>query len=240
MKHFVAVTMVVALFATGAAVPAVYAADKAPRTEQKMSLDQVPAPVRATLEKEAKGGTIGDVSMETFVDRYNADLANDYGNLVSRTEKMLARYFEGRVPEPGAAEPIDGELAVVAAEVVRAHESAMEALDLSGALAETRRLVARANKYIDETAPWSMAKTGDPRLGTVLGSLLEAIRVSTLLLHPALPRATAAVAADLGVELDGGAGTALRTWPALTPGAPLGVGEILFPRLDRAAVLGGD
>ena len=65
MKHFVAVTMAVALFVTGAAVPAVYAADKAPRTEQKMSLDQLPAPVRATLEKEAKGGTIGDVSMET-------------------------------------------------------------------------------------------------------------------------------------------------------------------------------
>jgi len=65
MKHLVAMTMAAALFATGAAVPAVYAADKAPRTEQKMSLDQVPAPVRATLEKEAKGGTIGDVAMET-------------------------------------------------------------------------------------------------------------------------------------------------------------------------------
>jgi hypothetical protein len=64
MKHLVAVTMAAALFATGAAVPAVYAGDKAPRTEQKMSLDQVPAPVRATLEKEAKGGTIGDVTME--------------------------------------------------------------------------------------------------------------------------------------------------------------------------------
>jgi methionyl-tRNA synthetase len=173
------------------------------------------------------------MSMETFVDRYNADLANDYGNLVSRTEKMVARYFEGRVPEPGAAEPIDAELEAVAAEVVTAHEAAMEALDLSGALAEARRLVARANKYIDETAPWTMAKTGDPRLGTVLGSLLEAIRVSTLLLHPTLPRATAAVAADLGVILDGDAGAGLRTWPALTPGAPVGVGRILFPRLDR-------
>jgi methionyl-tRNA synthetase len=171
--------------------------------------------------------------METFVDRYNADLANDYGNLVSRTEKMVARYFEGRVPEPGAAEPIDAELEAVAVEVVAAHEVAMDSLDLSGALAEARRLVARANKYIDETAPWSMARTGDPRLGTVLGSLLEAIRVSTLLLHPTLPRATAAVAADLGVRLEGDAGAGLRTWPALTPGAPVGVGAILFPRLDR-------
>ncbi len=189
--------------------------------------------VRYVLMAEVPFDRDGDVSMETFVDRYNADLANDYGNLVSRTEKMVARYFGGLVPERGPAEPIDGELAVVAAEVVRAHEAAMEALDLSGALAETRRLVARANKYIDETAPWSMAKTGDPRLGTVLGSLLEAIRVSSLLLPPALPRATATVAADLGVALDGDAGAGLGTWPALTPGAPVGVGEILFPRLDR-------
>ncbi|MDB5114316.1 MAG: methionyl-tRNA synthetase [Chloroflexi bacterium] len=189
--------------------------------------------VRYVLMAEVPFDRDGDMSMETFVDRYNADLANDYGNLVSRTEKMVARYFEGRVPEPGAAEPIDAELEAVAAEVVTAHEAAMEALDLSGALAEARRLVARANKYIDETAPWTMAKTGDPRLGTVLGSLLEAIRVSTLLLHPTLPRATAAVAADLGVILDGDAGAGLRTWPALTPGAPVGVGRILFPRLDR-------
>src|SRR5205807_255161 len=100
-------------------------------------------------------------------------------------------------------------------------------------LVEARRLVARANKYIDETAPWTMSKNADPRLGTVLGNLLEAIRVSTLLLHPALPRATAAVATDLGVTLDGSAGAQLRTWPALTPGAPVGVGEILFPRLGR-------
>jgi methionyl-tRNA synthetase len=78
-----------------------------------------------------------------------------------------------------------------------------------------------------------MSRTGDPRLGTVLGSLLEAIRVSTLLLHPTLPRATAAVAADLGVSLEDAAAAGLRTWPALTPGAPVGVGAILFPRLDR-------
>jgi len=181
----------------------------------------------------------GDVSMDTFVDRYNADLANDYGNLVSRTEKMVARYFEGRVPLAGPAEPIDAELGAVAAEVTDAHEAAMEALDLSGALVEARRLVARANKYIDETAPWTMSKNADPRLGTVLGNLLEAIRVSTLLLHPALPRATAAVATDLGVTLDGSAGAQLRTWPALTPGAPVGVGEILFPRLDRVELEAG-
>ena len=195
--------------------------------------------VRYVLMAEVPFDRDGDVSMDTFVDRYNADLANDYGNLVSRTEKMVARYFEGRVPLAGPAEPIDAELGAVAAEVTDAHEAAMEALDLSGALVEARRLVARANKYIDETAPWTMSKNADPRLGTVLGNLLEAIRVSTLLLHPALPRATAAVATDLGVTLDGSGGAQLRTWPALTPGAPVGVGEILFPRLDRVELEAG-
>lgn len=194
--------------------------------------------VRYVLLAEVPFDRDGDVSMDTFVDRYNADLANDYGNLVSRTEKMVARYFGGRVPEAGPRTPLDGELAGVAAEVVDAHEAAMDALDLSAALTEARRLVARANKYIDETAPWRMAKEGDPRLGTVLGSLLEAIRVSTLLLHPAVPRATAAVAADLGVSLEGDAGLALRTWPALVPGAPVAVGQILFPRLDREQLAG--
>jgi methionyl-tRNA synthetase len=194
--------------------------------------------VRYVLLAEVPFDRDGDVSMDTFVDRYNADLANDYGNLVSRTEKMVARYFEGRVPEPGAVDPLDGELAGVAAEVVDAHEAAMDGLDLSGALAEARRLVARANKYIDETAPWRMAREGDPRLGTVLGNLLEAIRVSTLLLHPAVPRATAAVAADLGVSLEANAGAALQAWPALVPGAPVTVGEILFPRLDREQLAG--
>jgi len=121
----------------------------------------------------------------------------------------------------------------VAADVVRGHEAAMDDLDLDGALAEARRLVARANKYIDETAPWTMAKAGDPRLGTVLGNLLEAIRVSTVLLHPALPKATVAVAADLGVSLEPGAADRLGAWPELTPGAAVRVGEILFPRLDR-------
>jgi methionyl-tRNA synthetase len=194
--------------------------------------------VRYVLLAEVPFDRDGDVSMDTFVDRYNADLANDYGNLVSRTEKMVARYFEGHVPEAGPAEPLDGELAAVAVEVVSAHEAAMDDLDLSGALAEVRRLVARANKYIDETAPWRMAKAEDPRLGTVCRNLLEAIRITTLLLHPAVPRATAAVAADLGVSLEGGAADGLRAWPALTAGAPVGVGEILFPRLDREQLAG--
>lgn len=179
----------------------------------------------------------GDFSVETFVDRYNADLANDYGNLVSRSEKMVQRYFDGRMPETGPVDELDSELPKLAEDVVAAYDNAMERLDISGALYCARRLVGRANKYIEEAQPWRLAREGDPRLGTVCHNLMEAIRVSTLLLHPAIPKATAAVARDLGVAVTGDVGAQLRRWDVLAAGTPVAVGEILFPRLDRAAAL---
>jgi methionyl-tRNA synthetase len=196
--------------------------------------------VRHVLLAEVPFDRDGDFSMEIFVDRYNADLANDYGNLVSRTTKMVDRYFGGRVPQPGPRQPIDGELRALAAEAVPRYDACMDDLDLSGALVQVRRLVGRANKFIEETAPWTLSKAGDPRLGTVCCELLEALRVATLLLAPVIPRAAARVAADLGINLDATAGEQARAWNVLRAGDPVRVGDILFPRLDRAAVLGGD
>lgn len=193
--------------------------------------------VRYVLMAEIPFDRDGDFSMEVFVDRYNADLANDYGNLVSRTTKMVQRYFSGAVPAPGPRLDIDGELRDLAAAVVPDYDRAVEDLDLAGALASARQLIGRANKYIEETAPWTLSKQGDPRLGTVLYELLEAVRVSTLLMAPVIPRAAGTVAADLGVALDA---SAVGEWGVLRPGDPVRVGDILFPRLDRAAVLGGD
>jgi methionyl-tRNA synthetase len=196
--------------------------------------------VRYVLMAEVPFDRDGDFSMESFVDRYNADLANDYGNLVSRTTKMVDRYFAGRVPEPGPRQPIDDELRALAAEVVPAYDAALEDLDLCGALAHARRLIGRANKFIEETAPWTLSRSGDARLGTVCYELLEALRVATLLMAPAIPVAAAKVAADLGINIDATAGSQSRAWGVLKPGDAVKVGEILFPRLDRAAVLGGD
>jgi methionyl-tRNA synthetase len=196
--------------------------------------------VRYVLMAEVPFDRDGDFSMEVFVDRYNADLANDYGNLVSRTTKMVDRYFAGRVPEPGPRQPIDDELRALAAEVVPAYDAALEDLDLSGALAQARRLVGRANKFIEETAPWTLSKNGDARLGTVLAELLEALRVATLLMAPAVPNAAAKVAAQLGINLEAHGAEQVRAWGVLQAGDPVKVGEILFPRLDRAVELGGD
>ena len=117
------------------------------------------------------------------------------------------------------------------------YDAAMDRLEFSEAMAAARQLVGRANKYIEETAPWTLQREGDARLGTVCAELLEAVRVSTMLLHPVIPRATARVAAEMGIGLDGDLSDELRGWPRLTEGAPITVGEILFPRLDREAVL---
>ncbi|MGD0834743.1 MAG: methionine--tRNA ligase [Candidatus Dormibacteria bacterium] len=195
--------------------------------------------VRYVLMAEVPFDRDGDFSMEGFVDRYNADLANDYGNLVSRTEKMVQRYFAARVPERGGEEPIDRELQELARSVVPEYDAAMDRLDMTGGLQAVRRLVGRANRYVEEVAPWKLHQAGDSRLGTVCGELLEAVRVSTMLLHPFIPRATERVARDLGVDLGGDLRAGLTVWPALRPGEPVGVGDILFPRLDRDAVLAG-
>ncbi len=193
--------------------------------------------VRYVLMAEIPFDRDGDFSMESFVDRYNADLANDYGNLVSRTEKMVQRYFDARVPASGPEEPIDTELRAIAQTAIGDYDAAVDRLDFTTALAAVRRLVGRANKYVEEVAPWKLRQTGDPRLATVCSQLLEAVRVGTLLLHPFIPRATSRVAADLGRSLSGDLRAALGRWPDLRPGEPVGVGAILFPRLDREEIL---
>ena len=196
--------------------------------------------VRWVLLSEVPFDRDGDFSMSNFVDRYNADLANDYGNLVSRTTKMVQQYFGAVVPAMSTRTPFDDELRATAARVVPVYDTALDRLEFSEALAAARQLVGRANKYIEETAPWALFRQGDARLGTVCGELLEAIRVSTMLLHPVIPRATTRVAAEMGFSLAGDLTDALRQWPQLTVGAPITVGDILFPRLDRGAVLGAE
>ncbi len=195
--------------------------------------------VRWVLLSEVPFDRDGDFSIAKFVDRYNADLANDYGNLVSRTTKMVQRYFDGRVPAPAARAAIDDELRTTAARVVPVYDAAMDALEFSEAMAAARQLVGRANKYIEETAPWTLHREGDARLQTVCSELLEAVRVSTMLLHPVIPRATSRVAAEMSIRLEGDLTDELRRWPALSEGAPVRVGEILFPRLDREVIVAG-
>lgn len=118
--------------------------------------------VRWVLLSEIPFDRDGDFSIANFIDRYNADLANDYGNLVSRTTKMVQRYFDGRVPAMTTRTPIDDELRSTAARIVPVYDAALDHLEFSEGMAAARQLVDRANKYIEETAPWACIGRATP------------------------------------------------------------------------------
>jgi methionyl-tRNA synthetase len=197
---------------------------------------------RFTLLREVPFDRDGDFTLEAFVDRYNADLANDFGNLASRVLKMLKQYTGGVVP--GAlqgAEGIHSELRQVADSLPQAINLRMDALDFSGALEEVWRLVGRANKYVEETRPWDLRK--DPErageLELVLYNLVESLRILTYLVSPFVPDAADALAQQLripppqAVGRDGYALVEVLKWGGIQAGHQTEVGEVLFPRLDR-------
>lgn len=188
--------------------------------------------VRYFVLHEMPFGTDGILTYDLLIERVNSDLANILGNLVNRTIAMTNKYFDGVIQAPTAPDALDEELKNMALALPGRVAEKMENLHVADAIDEIFALLRRANKYIDETAPWTLAKQDETkeRLGTVLYNLLEAIRFAAISLKPYLPDTCDRILAQLCCE-DGGL-ESLESFGALKAGDKVGAGEILFARLD--------
>ena len=179
-------------------------------------------------------GSDGNFSNELLINTINVDLANDLGNLVSRTTAMIEKYFGGTLPRRDVAEPVDDELKAMAGALRGRYEAQMEKFQFQNGLEEIFRVIARANKYIDETAPWVLAKdeANRDRLATVMYNLLETVRICTVLLTPFMPESCEKIFSRIGAAENG------RTWDSAAVFGVLGdntvvhKGEAIFPRID--------
>ncbi len=190
--------------------------------------------IRYFLLREVPFGADGVFTNEALINRINSDLANDLGNLLSRTSSMVGKYFGGRLPEAQAAGDFDDSLTELAGETKALVEASMDAMQFSTALTDLWKFVSRTNKYIDETAPWVLAKDecNAPRLGRVMYNLCEALRHISVMLAPFLPDTSDKIAAVLGLSDGQRTWQSLEKWGALCPTAEIGKTEPIFPRID--------
>ena len=190
--------------------------------------------IRYFLLREMQVGSDGTYSEDNVVERLNSDLANDFGNFVSRSLAMVVKYRGGIVPrlvQDGAQER---ELKELSHEIKNVVEKSLEAFDPARALEEIWRFVARCNKYVDETAPWSLAKDEEQRerLDTVLYTFVECIRIMAVLTAPFMPGLPSRICLLLGVDEGLLRWKEADQWGIIEPGTRVQKGEPLFPRID--------
>ncbi len=190
--------------------------------------------VRYYVLHEMPFASDGTMSHDLIIERINSDLANILGNLVNRTVSMQNKYFDGVVGSNHTMEPVDAELIDLALRTPQRCQEKMNTLHVADAIDEIFTLLRRANKYVDETQPWVLARSQEtmPRLATVLYNLLETVRISAALLRPFLPETAEKIFAQLALPVSDW--DSLSSFGAIPEGHKIGGAEILFARIDPA------
>lgn len=195
--------------------------------------------IRYFLLREVPFGADGVFSNEALINRINSDLANDLGNLVSRTAAMIKKYFDGVLPDKGEEGEFDADLKKELLALKPKTEELMDKFQFSLALTEIWKAISRTNKYIDETMPWALAKDESKknRLAAVLYNLTESIRIVSILLQPFMPDTPAKIWNQLAIDSDETGWELAGQWGVYKPTRPVQPGEIIFPRIDVAKEL---